>query len=500
MCLSHLKRNMGDYMGKITIVGLGPGAFGLITVETLELLKSAKPLILRTAKHPTVSEMMARGIEFTSYDHVYEERDSFEEVYKAIASDCLAQAASGENLVYAVPGSPLVAEKTVILIRQLAMEQEIALTILPGMSFLEVLYTRLAIDPIEGLTVLDAADVTSLPPELATALVVTQIYNLHVASEVKLALMEYYPDDYEVVVVQNLGLPEEQILHMPLFELDRVPGIDHLTSLYVPRKPAVERFTLDPIVKIMATLRSPEGCVWDIEQSHTSLRRYLVEEVYEVLEAIDLEQGDKLCEELGDLLLQIVFHARMAEESKIFTMQQVVDVITQKMVRRHPHVFGDISVRDAGEVVLNWDAIKQQEYGNERLSVLDGIPKGLPSLMRAYKLQAKAAKVGFDWDNIQPVWDKIQEELAELKSACEQGQTADMEGELGDVLFSVVNLARFLKIDAEVALNVTNNKFIRRFSYIEKTVHENGLKWEKLGLDQLDLLWEQAKKQEITVF
>ena len=483
-------------MAKITIVGLGPGSFGFITVETLEMLKSAKPLLLRTAKHPTVVDMMARGIEFTSYDYMYEEKDSFEEVYNAIASDCLVKAASCENLVYAVPGSPLVAERTVILIRQLAMEQGVTVNILPGMSFLEVLYTRLAIDPIDGLTVVDAADVTSLPHDLATALVVTQVYNAHIASEVKLALMEYYPDDYAVVVVQNLGLPDEKILSMPLFELDRIAGIDHLTSLYVPHKPALERFTLDPIVNIMATLRSKEGCVWDIEQTHTSLRRYLVEEVYEVLETIDLQQGDKLCEELGDLLLQIVFHARIAEESKVFTMQQVVDVITEKMVRRHPHVFGDITVRDAGEVLLNWDAIKKQEYGSERLSVLDGIPKGLPSLMRAYKLQAKAAKVGFDWDTIGPVWDKIQEELTELKSACTQGKMPEIEGELGDVLFSVVNLARFLKIDAEVALNVTNNKFIRRFSHIEKTVQDNDLKWEKLGLKELDMLWEQAKNQE----
>ena len=483
-------------MGEITIVGLGPGAFGLITVETLEMLQSAKSLLLRTAKHPTVSGMIARGIEFTSYDYVYEEQSSFEEVYMTIAKDCIAQAVAGKNLVYAVPGSPLVAERTVLLIRNLAAEQGITVNILPGMSFLEVLYTRLAIDPIEGLTVLDAADVTGLPPELSTDLVVTQVYNRYVASEVKLALMEHYPDDYEVVVVKNLGLPDEQILRVPLFELDRVPDIDHLTSLYVKRRPAVRRFTLDPIVDVMATLRSPEGCVWDVEQSHSSLRRYLVEEVYEVLEAIDLEQGDKLCEELGDLLLQIVFHARIAEESNVFTMQQVIDGITEKMLRRHPHVFGDVTVRDAGEVVLNWDALKQREYGSERLSVLDGIPKGLPSLMRSYKLQAKAAKVGFDWDNIEPVWGKIQEELTELRLACEHGSISHMEEELGDVLFSIVNLARFLKIEAEVALNVTNNKFIRRFSYIESNIKGNKLKWENLGLEELDILWEQAKKQE----
>ena len=483
-------------MGKITIVGLGPGAFGLVTVETLEMLKSAKPLILRTAKHPTVCEMVSRGIEFTSYDHVYEEQNSFDEVYKAIANDCLAQAVAGENLVYAVPGSPLVAEKTVTLIRKLAAEQGIEVAILPGMSFLEVLYTRLAIDPIEGLTILDAADVTSLPLGLGTALVVTQVYNPYVASEVKLALMEHIPDDYEVVIVKNLGLSDEQILPIPLFEIDRVSGIDHLTSLYVPQRPKVESFTLDPIVDVMATLRSPGGCIWDIEQSHTSLRRYLIEEVYEVLEAIDLEQGDKLCEELGDLLLQIIFHARIAEETNLFTMQQVINGITEKMIRRHPHVYGDMTARDAGEVVLNWEAIKEREYGSERPSVLDGVPKGLPSLMRAYKLQNKAANVGFDWDNIEHVWGKIQEELSELRIACTQGHADHMEAELGDVLFSVVNLARFLKIDAEVALNVTNNKFIRRFSHIEANIGANNLKWDNLGLKKLNALWEQAKKQE----
>lgn len=485
-------------MGEITIVGLGPGSFGLITVETLELLKTAEELLLRTAKHPTVEAMMERGIAFTSFDYVYEEKTSFEEVYETIAHECLRQAALGKRVVYAVPGSPLVAEKTVMLIRELAGRQGIAVRILPGMSFLEVLYTRLAIDPIEGITVLDAADLASMPPELMTALVVTQVYNHYVASEAKLALMEYYPDDFEVIVVKNLGLPDEQLLTVPLFELDRVQGIDHLTSVYVPRRStAMNHFSLNPILDVMAKLRSNEGCVWDIEQTNSSLRRYIVEEVYEVLEAIDLQQGELLCEELGDLLLQIVFHARIAEESKVFTMQQVIDGITEKMIRRHPHVFGDTSVRDAGEVVLNWDAIKKLEHGNERPSVLDGIPKGLPSLMRAYKLQAKAAKVGFDWDRIEPVWDKIYEELNELKDACAQGQATDMEAELGDVLFSIVNLARFLKIDGEVALNTTNNKFRRRFLYIETMMKEKNLKWENMSTKQLDFLWEEAKSNKI---
>lgn len=487
------------YMGEITIVGLGPGAFGHITVETLDMLKAAKPLLLRTAKHPTVTELSARGIEFQSYDYVYEEKASFAEVYSTIAEDCLNRAAMAGNVVYAVPGSPLVAEQTVILIRNLAAERGIKVNIMPGMSFLEVLYTRLAVDPVNGMMIIDAADLDQLPPDLATGLVVTQVYNHQVASEAKLTLMSSYPDDYEIWVVRNLGLDNEEIKAIPLFELDRLPAIDHLTSVYVPvRQTSGKNFSLDPLVDIMARLRSPGGCVWDIEQTHSSLRRYIVEEVYEVLEAIELEAGDKLCEELGDLLLQIVFHARVAEECGEFTMQDVVDTVTEKMVRRHPHVFGDISVRDAAEVVVNWDTIKKQEKGNERHSLLDGIPKGLPSLMRAYKLQAKAAKVGFDWDTIGPVWGKIQEELEELKSAVQENNAAAIEGELGDVLFAVVNLARFLGLEPETALNVTNNKFRSRFSFIEDQVAAQGLKWENMTLTELDNFWNEAKGREDT--
>jgi tetrapyrrole methylase family protein/MazG family protein len=248
------------------------------------------------------------------------------------------------------------------------------------------------------------------------------------------------------------------------------------------------------VIDIMARLRSPGGCVWDIEQNHRSLRRYIVEEVYEVLEAIDLAEGDKLCEELGDLLLQIVFHARIAEECGEFSVQDVVDTVTDKMVRRHPHVFGDISVRDAAEVIVNWERIKRREHPGERPSVLDGVPKGLPSLMRAFKLQAKAAKVGFDWNSVAPVWEKIYEELDELREAADGGPKEAVEGELGDVLFSVVNLARFFDIEPETALNVTNNKFIRRFARVEAAVKGRGLKWKDFTLEQLDDLWNEAKK------
>ncbi len=481
-------------MGTITIVGLGPGPFGLITMETWDKMQQAEQLLLRTAVHPTVSELEKRGLQFSSYDNMYETGATFEEVYSRIAADVVRRAREGQHIVYAVPGSPLVAERTVIMIRELAHSEGQTIHILPGMSFAEVLYVRLGIDPIEGLTILDAADLSALPEDMPTALVVTQVYNQQVASEAKLSLMEIYPDDHQVMLVRNLGLEDEQILSLPLYEIDRQRGIDHLTSLYVPAAPVKTReFTLEPLTDIMARLRAPDGCPWDILQTHASLRSNLVEEVYEVIEAIDLEDDELLCEELGDLLLQIIFHARMAEESGSFSMQDVIDGICSKLIRRHPHVFGQISVRDAGEVILNWEQIKKEEK-KERKSLLDGVPKDLPALMGACKLQQKAAKAGFDWDDIEPVWGKLDEEIAELKQAIQQQDSGHTEEELGDVLFSVVNLARFLKVDAETALRLTNGKFKQRFSHVEARVKASGHSWKEFTLEELDAFWEEAKR------
>lgn len=484
-------------MGKITIIGLGPGDFGLITLDTWDKIISTDKLILRTAVHPTVAELDKCNVAYTACDEFYEKCASFEEVYNTIAEKLITEAKNGLDVVYAVPGSPLVAEKTVVIIREKAKQAGIELDILPGMSFMEVLYQRLNIDPIDGLTILDAADLEALPSDdMPSALVVTQVYNQHVASDTKLTLMEHYPEDYPVTFIRNLSLPDEEIRQIPLYELDRQENIDHLTSLYIDKMPQREQtFDLSPLEDVIKTLRSPGGCPWDIVQTHKSLRRNLIEEVYEVIEAIDLEDKDLLCEELGDLLMQVVFHARMAEEAGLFSMQDVINGITEKLIRRHPHVFGDINVKDADEVLTNWEAIKRAEK-KDRKSVLDGVPKDFPALMAAYKLQHKAAKVGFDWPDIDPVWDKLREEIEELEEATVDAAPERIEEELGDVLFTIVNLARFLKIDPEIALTATSRKFKRRFSYIENKVKEKQQKWEQLSLLDLDDLWQEAKMLE----
>ena len=483
-------------MGTITIVGLGPGDFGLITLDTWEKITTAEKLILRTAIHPTVADLDKRNISYITCDEFYETGSSFEAIYNNIADKLIAEAQNC-NVVYAVPGSPLVAEKTVVIIREKATKANIKLNIIPGMSFMEVLYQRLNIDPIDGLTILDAGDLENLPSEdMPSSLVVTQVYDKYIASDTKLILMEHYPEDYPVTFIRNLSLPDEEIRQIPLYELDRQPNIDHLTSLYVGKPPVREQtFDLEPLEDVIKTLRSPGGCPWDIVQTHKSLRRNLIEEVYEVIEAIDLEDEKLLCEELGDLLMQVVFHARMAEEAGYFSMQDVIDGITEKLIRRHPHVFGDINVKDADEVLKNWEAIKRVEK-QERKSILDGVPKDLPALMAGYKLQYKASKVGFDWPDIDPVWDKLDEELRELEEAVADGETSRIESELGDVLFTLVNLSRFLKVDAEVALFGANRKFRKRFSYIEDKVKEKQQKWEHLSLIELDDLWNEAKDSE----
>ncbi len=484
-------------MGSITIVGLGPGRPGLLTMEVWEMLKNAQHLIIRTGKHPTVEAVVEQGIEFTTYDSLYESAESFEALYESIANDVIVQAESGLDIVYAVPGSPLVAERTVVLIREKlsGLTDGPRLDIIPGMSFAEVMYSRLGIDPIDGLTIIDAMDLSRLPEEWPTGLIVTQIYDGMTASEAKLSLMELLPDDYEVVYTHNLGLDDESIRRIPLYELDRQSDIDHLTSLYVPPLKKPVTFELRPLVEVMKTLRSPGGCPWDIAQTHESLRRNLIEECYEVIEAIEAKDSHGLCEELGDLLMQIVFHARMAEEAGFFDMQDVIDEITEKLIRRHPHVFGEVSVADAAEVLVNWDEIKKKEKP-ERKSAIDGIPIQLPALIYAEKVQHKAAKVGFDWDEIGPVWDKCAEEIAELKEAVAENDADHIEDEFGDLVFAVVNLARFLKVDPELALRRANKKFARRFKVVEQKVIDSGKEWSEYDLPQLDKFWEEAKRLE----
>lgn len=285
-------------MGTIYIIGLGPGDAGLITLDAFRLMVHARRLILRTAVHPSVAYLDEQHISYEALDHFYEEGASFDAVYHNITSYVLDAARQGD-VVYAVPGSPVVAEYTVQLLEKAGMTRGVTVRVFPGMSFLEVMYTALRFDPVNGVSIIDSSEVDAIPPDLATPLIITQVYNRKVASDVKLALMELYGDEYEAILVYHVSLPDQKLEKVKLYELDRLDTIDHLTSLFLPTPPvdqidgdnAVEEgtmpFDMTPLVNVMARLRGENGCPWDKSQTHQTLRRYLLEEVYEMLDAID---------------------------------------------------------------------------------------------------------------------------------------------------------------------------------------------------------------------
>lgn len=474
----------------ITIIGLGSGSFDDLTIKSLNLMKQAKRLYLRTEKHPNVEQIKNMGIKFETFDKYYDESEDFEEVYKRIAEDIVSM----EDVVYAVPGHPLVAERSVQLILKYAEEKNIKVEIVPALSFIDAIVNTLKIDPAEGLKIIDALDIERQKPDKRVGNVITQVYNRLVASELKIKLMDYYNDEEEIFVIRAAGVEGlERIEKIPLFMLDRLTWIDYLTSVYIPPKKEGKK-DFNDLLDIMEKLRSDEGCPWDREQTHESLKRYLIEEAYEVVDAIDKDDMDELCEELGDVLLQIVFHSQIAREFGEFNIYDVINGICDKMIKRHPHVFGNIEVDSVKEVLDNWQEIKKKEKRIESyFEEMQRIPKSMPSLLRSYKIQEKAKEVGFDWDNVSEAIKKIEEEYKEVLEAVNIGDNNLIEEEIGDLMFAVVNVARFCNINPEMALTKTIEKFIKRFEYIEKTAVSLGKNLKDMSLSEMDELWNQSK-------
>ncbi|MFY0545804.1 nucleoside triphosphate pyrophosphohydrolase [Brevibacillus sp. H7] len=482
----------------IHVIGLGAGDLEQLPYGSYKALKQAKSLYLRTKEHPVVPQLEAEGLTYHSFDAVYEQTQSFADVYQTIAEQLLQAAGEQGEIVYAVPGHPLVAERTVQLLLQQGPKQDVSIEIGGGQSFLDPLFSRLQIDPIEGFALLDGTSLRAEQVNPSLHNVIAQVYDQLTASDVKLTLMDVLPDEYPVTVATAVGVAGmERVETVPLYELDRINHFGNLSLVYVaPADDDRVRYRQFAYLKeIVAILRSPEGCPWDREQTHQSIRKNLIEETYEVLETIDEDDPDAMCEELGDLLMQIMLHAQMAAEEGFFTVDDVVAGLNEKLVRRHPHVFGEKSAADADEAFANWQEIKAKEKAAKGIdttqqSQLAGIPRDLPALMYAYKLQKKASEVGFDWDDIADVLRKVEEEYQELREASEE----ERAGELGDLLFAVVNAARFYKVNPEEALSMTNRKFQRRFAYIEQKLREAGRSFADTNLQEMDRWWEEAKQ------
>ncbi len=503
----------------LTLLGLGPGDPALLTQAAVAHLSSINTLVLRTAIHPTVASLPAH-LHVSSFDDLYERAPNFETIYRTIADQLIARVEAGENVTYAVPGHPLVAEATTRHILAAAREHGLETRIIAGLSFIEPVCEALGIDPFDrGMQMLDALDLQApadapwnsgnawidyhgdasyeapvvpfpLVPTRPTLL--SQLYNRRVASEAKLTLLQRYPATHPVTLVSSAGIAgRAHVRTVPLAELDHQPDLDHLTVAYLGGlEPLADLRSMEGNLYVIARLLGPGGCPWDHEQTHTSLRPFLLEETYEVLEALDEGDMAHLSEEMGDVLLQILLHSEMARQSGTFDFSDVLAELAAKLIRRHPHVFGKTEVAGSSDVLRNWESIKREERAGIEAApkgLLDGLPRDLPALAAAQKLGNKAARTGFNWEEIEGVWAKLHEELEELAAA----PPDERAEEFGDVLFVLARLADWYGFDAESAVRGANLKFRRRFAALQQ--ESAGRPLEQMTTAEREALWNRAK-------
>jgi len=497
-------------MAQITIIGLGPGDPNYLTREAWQIFSTIGDLWLRTVRHP-VTVYLPDTVQLHTFDCLYESAATFESVYLEISEQIVALGQEDQGVYYAVPGHPFVGESTVARISHLAQAKSIPMHIVPGLSFIEPMLTALSLDALDGLQIVDALDIVSLyhpplNPDLPT--LIGQVYSRRIASALKLVLMNQYPDEHEVALVDAAGTDARFVKWLPLYEIDWLAATP-LTSLYIPALPVASSF--EGFQQTIAKLRSPDGCPWDRKQTHKTLRAHLLEETYEVLLAIDADDVEALQEELGDLLLQIVLHTQIAVEDGEFYMADVIATIDEKLKRRHPHVWGEIEVEDADEVIVNWEAIKRRERvakGTTHRSMLDGLPLALPALTQASEYIKRVRRVGLQW----PLATWLQTVIAQALSPNSdyekvltntlnefQSFLYSQQPELGSEIFGelflrFIAIAAELNIDLESVLREANARFATRFKYLETYIQQHEIAFESLTPEQIAELWESLNK------
>ena len=481
---------------RITVVGLGPGPAEWISpAATARLRTPGAAVFARTRLFPRLEQLLA-GLDWHSFDQLYETCGSLDEVHQRMAGQLLA---AGEEVVLAVPGDGALGEAVLASLRGGGATVEIV----PGVPLGVAALSAAGLDAADGAQMVEATSLGGSGIDLVVELnprwpaVVTGVFNPRLAGDLKLALQQVYPPEHSMTLAHHPGLPEQRIRPLPLAELDRVrDGLDHLTHVVLPPVEGyVPTGSWHVLRAIVARLRAPRiGCPWDLEQTHRTLIPYVIEEAYEVVDAIEEDEASGLADEQGDLLLQVVLHAEIADQTGEFEWNDVVRNLSEKLVRRHPHVFGDVVVSGASDVVRNWDQLKAAERVDQpRASALEGVPRSLPQLKRAAELARKATRAGFDWPTRDGTLDKVREELAELLAASD---VAEKREELGDLLYILAKLAWQEGVDPEEALRAANRKFTSRFEALEQIARERG--WPSLQgrpLTDLESAWSEAKRR-----
>lgn len=455
-------------MGKIIVAGIGPGEIPVIDPQVLKDISDVSTIIFRTEIHPGADEARRElgkanpSASISSFDSLYENAASFDDLYQEMASRLLDLASQGaQSVLYLVPGSPLVAERSVEILRRESPE---TVVVVPGLSFLDLSWAALGIDPFAaGVTMIDATEFPMHAKAHNGPFLLTQAWSSRILSEVKLALSE--PNGAKAIVLKRLGCADQSVIEVSWNDLDKVIEPDHLTSIYIPQIPAVPGPALIELFDIIARLRT--DCPWDREQTHKSLVRHLLEESYEVIDVIEkLENSSEETEatlfeelkgELGDLLVQVYFHANLAQEEGLFDLGDVAETVIRKLVRRHPHVFSDVEVSGTEQVISNWEVIKQTQEG--RTSILDGIPTSLPALVLAPKLMRKGTAVGLEI----PKKDVCRDAFARAWTILDSGLESDSdqtEAAFGEILWWLVGLSKSVGVDPEAALRNRATQFM----------------------------------------
>lgn len=499
------------------MVGLGPAGPDLVTRvarDSLDRSGAGLPGFVRTVRHPAAADLAG----FESFDYLYESVPSMEEVYGGIVEVLVSAALSGGEVLYAVPGSPLVLERSVALLRR---DGRVQVDLVAGMSFLDLAWARLGVDPVDaGVRLVDGEDFAVAAAGERGPLLVAQCWSRDVLSRIKLSVEE--APQTPVTVLSRLGLPDEALFEVGWDDLDRVVEPDHLTSLWIPALEAPVGVELARLVELVRTLR--QRCPWDREQTHASLSRHLIEEAYEVVEAIDgLDEAagegyGHLEEELGDLLVQVCFHSTLAAEEGAFNLADVARSVHNKLVGRHPHVFGRARADDSAQVMSNWEQIKQVEKG--RASVMDGLPPALPALLAASKVLGKATSVGADRRGVAEAMAGVRSAISALDAATVTGANGPRytstgargalltdsgagagdagsvaragRGEVGRALFGLVGLSRRLGVDPEEALRQAVSEYRADFATLEAAVLDRQTEISKLDAEELAALWPGA--------
>lgn len=474
----------------ITVVSLGPGDPRLLTLQSADALRKSRNLILRTARHRTADWLREEGVTFSDFDALYDEFDDFDALHSMMAERLWA-AAQEAPVTFAVIDA---ATDGAVRAVRASVPEDGKVTILAGVTMADACLALLPDQFSQSgcVRILPAMDAMESAPDPATPLLITEVWDRVLASDMKLRLSELYGDEAPVVLFPSSVKVNRKPLVIPLMELDRQRTYDHTVCLYIPAMGLRERnrFCFDDLMRVMHILR--RECPWDSEQTHESLRKYLIEEAYEAVGAIDEDDMEHLADELGDVLLQIAFHADIASDMGEFSIGDVTTAIVHKMIYRHAHIFGDVHCDTADEVTESWEKLKKAEKGlTTQASVLADVSAGLPALMRAAKVQKKAANVGFDWDDAIGALPKIHEEADEVLEELQAGR--DPGEELGDLLFSCVNVARLAGLEPELLLKEATEKFIRRFTAMENLIISDGKSLEGLTLAEMDVYWNKVK-------